>query len=376
MDQISQLLTFVVPFLLILTVVVFVHEYGHYWVARRNGVRIETFSVGFGQELFGKTDKHGTRWKFSAIPLGGYVKMLGDADAASATVDAEAARETDSFPAKSVWQRMAIVVAGPAANFIFAILAMTILFSVSGRPFTPAEIGEVLPDSPAAEAQLLPGDRITAVDGVDVESFQDLQGIVQTRPDNELVFTLDRDGATLDVPITPALETIEDRFGNEHRVGLIGIRPAGMAITEYRRSNPVTALGEATAETGRMIVGTLKALGEIIVGSRGTEELGGPLRIAQMSGEVAKDGLMPAIYFTAILSINLGLINLFPIPMLDGGHLVLYTIEAARGRPLTERSQEIAFRVGLAMVLSLMVLATWNDLVQLNVIEFFTGLVS
>jgi len=364
---------YIIPFLIILSVVVFVHEYGHYWVARRNGVRVEVFSIGFGPELLGFNDKHGTRWKLSAIPLGGFVKMLGDADETSARPDATTSREPDSFPAKSVLQRMAIVGAGPAANFLFAIVVLSILFVFSGRPFTPAVVGEVTAGSPAAAAGLEPGDRISAVDGAEVDSFESLQGMVRDQAEVPLAFTIERDGEVFEVTVTPALNEIEDRFGNTHRVGLVGISRSGV---EFRRSNPGMAVFEATSETVRMVTATLGALGEMIVGSRGTEELGGPLRIAQMSGTIAQDGLVPAIWFTAVLSINLGLINLFPIPMLDGGHLVLYTIEAARGRPLGERSQEMAFRVGLAMVLTLMIFATWNDLVQMNIIKFFTDLIS
>ena len=244
---------------------------------------------------------------------------------------------------------------------------------MSGRPYTPAVVAEVRDGSPAQAAGLLAGDRIVEVDGIEVESFQDLQEVVRPQAEVALLFTVERDAERFDVTVTPALEEIEDRFGNFHRVGLIGI--SSNAI-EFRTSGPTAAVYEAVVETGKMVVGTLGALGEMIVGSRSAEELGGPLRIAQMSGEIAQDGIVPAIWFTAVLSINLGLINLFPIPMLDGGHIVLYTIEAARGRPLTERSQEIAFRVGLAMVLSLMVFATWNDLVHLDVIEFVTGLIS
>jgi regulator of sigma E protease len=372
--MLASALQYIVPFLVVLTVVVFVHEFGHYWVARRNGVRVETFSVGFGPELLGRTDAHGTRWKFSLVPLGGYVKMLGDADAASATVDLSRARDPESFPAKSVWQRMAIVFAGPAANFLFAIVALALLFAISGRPFTPAEVGTVQPDSPAQAAGLQPGDRILAVDGDEIASFEQLQGVVRASAGRTLLFAVDRAGERLELPVTPALRDVEDQLGNTHKVGLIGVSPA--ARMEFRRSSPVAAVVDAVRETGAMIGGTLVALGEMVTGQRGTEELGGPLRIAQMSGQIASNGLVPVIWFTAVLSINLGLINLFPIPMLDGGHLVLYGIEAARGRPLTERSQEIAFRFGLAMVLTLMVFATWNDLVHLNVIDFFAGLIS
>jgi regulator of sigma E protease len=373
MDLLASVGTYVIPFLIILSVVVFVHELGHYLIARWNGVRVQVFSIGFGPELFGINDRAGTRWKVSALPLGGYVKMHGDADASSSTIDLSARPDPDSFPAKSVWQRMAIVVAGPLANFVFAIIALALLFATVGRPFTPAEVGEVQPDSPAAVAGLMPGDRILAVNGEPIESFEELQIVVRGRPAETLTFTIERAGESLDVAVTPRLTEIEDRFGNIHRIGLIGVSRSGV---EFRRTDPVFALVEGASETARLIGGTLYALGEMIVGSRTTEELGGPLRIAQMSGEIAKDGAVPMIWFTAVLSINLGLINLFPIPMLDGGHLLMYAIEGVRGRPLTERSQEVAFRFGLVLVITLMMVATWNDLVQLNVIEFFKGLVS
>jgi regulator of sigma E protease len=373
MDLLSGFGTYVVPFLLVLSVVVFVHEFGHFWVARRNGVRVDVFSVGFGPELVGFTDRTGTRWKVSALPLGGYVKMHGDADATSSTIDLSALPDPDSFPAKSVWQRMAVVAAGPLANFAFAIAVLAVLFATMGRPVTPAEVGEVQADGAAAAAGLTPGDRIVAVDDEPLESFEDLQVLVRDQPGAELTFTIERDGETLDVVVVPRETQIEDRFGNVHRIGMIGISRTGV---EFHRSNPLLAVVEGTTETFRIVGGTLHALGEMVVGSRTTDELGGPLRIAQMSGEIAKDGLVPVIWFTAVLSINLGLINLFPIPMLDGGHLVMYVVEVVRGRPLTERMQEVAFRFGLAVVLTLMVFATWNDLVQLEVVEFFKGLAS
>jgi regulator of sigma E protease len=373
MDVISAIATYLIPFLIILSAVVFVHELGHYLVARRAGVRIDVFSIGFGPELFGFNDRAGTRWKFSALPLGGYVKMHGDADPTSSTVDLTAKPDPDSFPSKTVWQRMAIVAAGPIANLLFAIVVLGVLFATVGRPFTPAVVGEVQADSAAAAAGLLPGDRIVAVDQEPLASFEQLQGIVRGQPDVPLTFAIERDGQSMEVVVTPRETAIEDRFGQIHRIGLIGVSRSGV---EFKRSNPLLALAEGGVETYRLITGTLHALGQIVVGSRTTEELGGPLRIAQMSGEIAKDGVVPVIWFTAVLSINLGLINLFPIPLLDGGHLVMYAIEALRGRPLTERSQEVAFRFGLIVVLSLMVFATWNDLVQLHVIEFFKGLVS
>lgn len=373
MEFLSGLGGYVIPFLFVLTIVVFVHEFGHYYIARINGVRVEAFSIGFGRELFGFFDKHGTRWKFCLIPLGGYVKMLGDADAASTTVDAEAAKAEDSFPAKTVAQRAAIVFAGPGANFVFAIIVLSLLFIFSGRPFTPAIVTDVRDGSPAAVAGVLPNDRIRSVDGQAVESFEDLQGIVQGQPEVALNFSIERDERMLDIVVTPELDVITDRFGSEHKVGLIGISSSSR---EIRPVDPLRAVGAAVEETWAMISGTFRVLWDMLIGARSADDLGGPLRIAQISGDVAQHGFVAMFNLIAILSINLGLINLFPIPMLDGGHLVLYTIEAARGRPLTERSQEIAFRIGLAMVMTLMVFATWNDLVHLDVIENLTSLFS
>jgi len=365
-EIVSLILQYLVPFLIILSVVVFVHEFGHYWVARRNGVRVEVFSIGFGPELFGWTDSHGTRWKLSVVPLGGYVRMRGEEEGPAA---AGGELPPDSFPAKSVWQRMAIVAAGPAANVLLAIVIFAGFFAFVGKPYAPAVVGDVLPESPAAEAGLLPGDRILAVDGEPVTSFEDLQRIVRESPGVPLVFTVERDGQVLELTVVPELGEVETPLGRV-RIGLIGVTSRGL---EYRRFGPATALMEAVVETGRMMAATLQAIGQMIAGTRGTEELGGPLRIAQMSGEVARQGVLPAVWFAAVLSLNLGLINLFPIPMLDGGHLLLYVIEAVRGRPLSERAQEIAFRIGLAVVFTLMVFAFFNDLRQLGLFELLTG---
>jgi regulator of sigma E protease len=377
MEFLSGLWTYVIPFLVVLTVLVFVHELGHYWVARRNGVRIETFSIGFGPELFGRTDKTGTRWKFSAIPLGGYVKMFGDADAASTPSGAvrsmtPAEREV-SFFHKRLGQRAAIVAAGPIANFLFAIIGLTLLFSIYGQPFTPADIGSVQPESAAAQAGMLPGDVIVEVDGQAIERFEEVQQIVRFNQGTPLALVVERDGQRLPISVTPQVTTVTDRMGNSHTIGLLGIGRAGM---EYRRHDPLTALWQAGRETVNLTVGTLGAVGQMIGGSRGTEELGGPLRIAQMSGEVAQSGIVALVWFMAILSVNLGLINLFPIPMLDGGHLLFYAVEAIRGKPLGDRAQEYGFRIGLALVLTLMVFATWNDLVHLRVVDFFRDLIS
>ncbi|WP_158045666.1 RIP metalloprotease RseP [Skermanella pratensis] len=377
MEFLTGLWTYVIPFLVVLTVLVFVHELGHYWVARRNGVRIETFSIGFGPELFGRTDRAGTRWKFSAIPLGGYVKMFGDADAASTpsgAVRTMTPQERElSFFHKRLGQRAAIVAAGPIANFLFAIIGLTLLFSLYGQPYTPPDIGTVQEQSAAARAGILPGDVIVEIDGQPIERFEEVQQIVRFNQGTPLALVVERDGSRVPMSVTPEVTQITDRMGNTHSIGLLGIGRAGM---EYRRHDPLTALWQAGRETVNLTVGTLGAVGQMISGSRGTEELGGPLRIAQMSGEVAQSGVVALVWFMAILSVNLGLINLFPIPMLDGGHLLFYAVEAIRGKPLGDRAQEYGFRIGLALVLTLMVFATWNDLVHLRVVDFFRDLVS
>lgn len=377
MELFDTLWNYIIPFLIVLSILVFVHEYGHYLVARLCGVKIESFSFGFGPELFGRTDASGTRWKVSAVPLGGYVKMFGDANAASMpgkdVPDLSEAEKAVSFHHKPLGQRALVVAAGPAANFLFAIVVLAGLFTFFGQPFTPADIGEVQPDSAAAEAGLQPGDLIVAIDGTEIERFEQVQTIVQQAPGETLEIVVERDGELLALMATPEASTITDRFGNEHHIGLLGVSRMGI---DYRQHDPITAIWRASEETVRITLGTLSAVGQMIAGTRGTEEIGGPLRIAQMSGEVAQSGVVALIWFMAVLSVNLGLINLFPIPLLDGGHLLFYGFEFLRGKPLGERTQEYGFRIGLALVLTLMLFATWNDLVQMQVIEFFRGLVS
>lgn len=356
----------ILPFLAILTVIVFVHEMGHYLVARRNGVRIEVFSVGFGPELFGWSDSRGTRWKFSLIPLGGYVKMMGDANAASQPGAAEgltAEERAQTLAGRPLGQRAAIVAAGPIANFLLAIVLLAGLFWTTGQPYTPSLVAGVQPDSAAAAAGLQTDDRIVAVDGATIERFEDLQQIVRDRPGERLVLTVERGTETLELEAVPSRTTITDSFGNELVIGLLGINSAGV---EYRELSPWTAVIEAVSETASMTWATLEALGEMIAGTRAADQLGGPIRIAQMSGQVTTFGFGAVVFFMAVLSLNLGLINLFPVPMLDGGHLLFYAIEAVRGRPLSERAQEYGFRIGLALVLSLMLFATFNDLDHLG----------
>ncbi len=371
------IVTYVLPFLAILTILVFVHEMGHFLVARRNGVRVEVFSIGFGPELFGWTDRAKTRWKFSLIPLGGYVRMFGDANAASQPSGDQAeltAEEREvSFHCKRLGQKAWIVAAGPLANFLFAIVLLAGLFATVGQPFTPPVVGDVVPDSAAAKAGIMPGDRFVELDGSSIERFEDVQQIIRQNPERPVEVVVERDGREVVLSAVPTLTELTDNFGNKQTIGLLGVTRSGV---EYAKYDPFTALWRASRETAYLSVGTLQAVGQIIIGARSTEELGGPLRIAQMSGQVAETGIVTVIWFMAVLSINLGLINLFPIPMLDGGHLLFYGIEAARGRPLGERAQEYGFRIGLALVFSLIVFVTWNDLVHLQVFDFLRGLVT
>jgi regulator of sigma E protease len=376
MDILTGFASYIVPFLIVLTVLVFVHELGHYLVARRNGVRVDVFSIGFGPELFGWTDRAGTRWKFSAVPLGGYVKMFGDADAASTPDSGRVATMSEeeravSFQHKRLGQRAAVVAAGPAANVLFAIVVLWGLFATVGHPFPPAEVGEVMTGSPAAEAGFRSGDEIVAVDGEPVQRFAQLSMMVRQSEGEPLTVQLLRDGERIALEVTPRVaDTVTAEDGTEVPLYQVGIA----APTD---SYGVLESGVlAVTETGTLTWMTLSAVGEMIVGDRGTEELGGPIRIAQISGDVAQIGIVALVWFMAILSINLALINLFPIPMLDGGHLLFYAIEATLGKPLGERAQEYGFRIGLALVLTLMVFATWNDLVQLRVVDFLTDMIS
>ncbi len=360
-------------FVLVLTVVVFVHELGHFYIARRNGVRCQAFSIGFGPELFGYTDKLGTRWKFSLIPLGGYVKMFGEAETMQAmeggseeptTRELTPEEKAVSFKHKSIGQRAAIVFAGPAINFLFAVLVFWIMFMTVGRPVTEPVIGQVVEGSAAAEAGLLIQDRVKSIDGRAIARFEDIRGIVPLSDGGPMILVIDRDGREMTLTITPRMSDEVDGLGNQQKRYVLGIAASG----ESSRAvilNPVDAFTTSVGQTYEVVEGTMIAMGQMIAGTRGTEDMGGPVRIAQYSGQAAKTGFVGFMAFVAILSINLGLINLFPVPMLDGGHLLFYAIEAVRGRPLSERAQEWGLRVGLALVGALMIFVTWNDIVHL-----------
>lgn len=365
------LIGYIVPFLFVLTIVVFFHELGHFLVARWCGVRVLTFSLGFGPELFGFNDRHGTRWKVSAIPLGGYVKFFGDESEAStpSTETLKAMSEEErkgSFHHKSVGRRAAIVAAGPVANFILAIVIFGCLFTFFGKPITSARVDSIQAGSAAASAGFQTGDIITAIDGKTIETFTDMQRIVSTNAGNALQFTVKRGEGTIALTATPELREIKDSFNNAHKVGILGITRstvAGEAATE--RVNPATGLWLGVKETWFVAKTTLVYIGDVFTRRASADQVGGPIRIAQISGQVATFGLSALIHLAAVLSVSIGLLNLFPVPMLDGGHLLFYLVEAVRGRPLSEKSQEMGFRVGLALVLMLMVFATYNDILHL-----------
>ncbi|MCC0016387.1 MAG: RIP metalloprotease RseP [Rhodobiaceae bacterium] len=370
----SSLLGYVLPFLFVLTIVVFFHELGHFLVARWCGVKVDAFSIGFGPELFGWNDKHGTRWRVAALPLGGYVRFHGDDNPASAA-DSEALAAMGeeerkvSFHGKPLAQRAAIVAAGPIANFILAIVIFTGLFSIVGQYVTPARVDTVQAGSAAERAGIMVGDLVVSIDGHHVESFADLQRIVSGSAGKDLMIALDRGGERVEVTATPDLREIEDRFGNAHSVGILGISrqtdEADVTLVTY--SLPEAAW-RGVKETWFVIDRTLSFIGGMVTGRDDASQLGGPIRIAQISGDVAQVGFGALISLTAILSVSIGLLNLFPIPMLDGGHLLFYAVEAVRGRPLSERVMEMSFRIGLALVLMLMLFATWNDLTNLKVL--------
>lgn len=459
-DFIYWLLSYVVPFLAVLTVIVFVHEMGHYLVARWNGVAIQTFSIGFGRELFGWDDRHGTRWRISAIPLGGYVRFVGDMNAASAPDDDVIANASPDlaprlFANKNVWQRIAVVAAGPIANVILTFLILYALLLGYGRYTTapvvrevvagsvaeaagiqagdiissvdgyqvrgyedfnrlvatsperqvtieleranqrktillvpdsvestdrfgnnqrigdigvypyvvPPVVGEVLADSVAEKAGIEPGDRFVSVDGIPVQNFQDFQRLVVARPEQKVSLLFERAGQTQAIELVPQAVEVEDGKGDMQRVGRIGIRPAdpeALEMTLYR-PGPVEAVGMTFEEIRFIVQRTAAFLGDFFVGRGDVEQLGGPVKVAKVSGQVATLGIVALINLTALLSLNIGIFNLLPVPMLDGGHLMYYLVEAVRGRPLSMRVQEIGFRIGFALVLSLMVFTLFND---------------
>ena len=366
-------LAYIVPFLFVLTIVVFFHELGHFYAARRCGVRVEVFSVGFGRAIASWHDKHGTEWKIGWLPLGGYVKFFGDENEASAP-DAEKLKELpddargDTLFFKPLWQRAIVVAAGPVANFILAIIIFASLYTLLGQRITDPVIGTVVENSAADRAGLKTGDLITAIDGDEVTTFSQVRRLVTVSAGVPLDFSVERGGVDLLLTATPDRVLEVDRFGNEYHVGRLGVSVnADENTIRHERYNPITALWMGVEESYFIIEQTFVVLGRIIMGRESAESLGGPIRIAQLSGQTATLGFVALINLTAVLSVSIGLINLFPIPMLDGGHLAFYAYEAVFGKPMSERAQEIGMRIGLSMVMMLFIFVTWNDLARLDV---------
>ena len=350
----------VLAFICAIGPLVFFHELGHYLVARMFGVGAETFSIGFGREIGGWTDKRGTRWKIGWLPLGGYVRFVGDEDRAGEGEGTSVAQRPDSFAGKPVWKRFLIVLAGPMANFLLAITIFAAIFGTVGIPRASHVVGMVAPDSAAAAAGIAPGDRIVAIGGERIETLQDIRRTVLMRPGEQVRLVVERDGRRQPLLVTVGVHEEQDSFGRKHRIGLLGVSPPDRPVIVHP---PAYALVPLAAEhTVNVIEMTVRGIYQIVTGTRSAKEIGGPLRIAQVAGEQASLGFLDFVWLTAFVSINLGFINLLPVPMLDGGHLLFYSVEAVRRRPVSVRAQEWAFRGGLALLLALLLFTTVNDL--------------
>ncbi len=366
--SLTGILQVALAFLVVLVVVVFIHELGHFLVARWCGVKVTTFSIGFGKEIFGFYDRYGTRWRFAWVPLGGYVKFMDDENAASqpssdALEQMTPEEKAGSFHHKPLWQRAAVVAAGPFANFILAIFIFSLWFSFYGVRSLEPRVESVLPESAAAAAGFTKGDLIVAINNEEITSFADVQRHVMTSGGRELVFNVDRKGQQLSLAVEPRLSVKKDIGGGDIKTFLIGVKPviSDEAMT-VRHPGPAEAVALGCERTWVIITTTLTYLGDVVIGRQPADQLGGPVRIADLAGKVAKNSWQDLIFLTAFISVSIGLINLFPIPLLDGGHLLFYALEAIRRKPLSETSQEIGFRIGMAVVLSLMIFATYNDL--------------
>ena len=365
------LVGYLVPFLFVLTIVVFFHELGHFLVARWCGIKVLVFSIGFGPEIVGFYDRYGTRWKISAVPLGGYVKFFGDDNAASVPDHAAAAgmseaEKQDSFIHKPVGSRAAVLAAGPIANFILAIAIFAVIFMTIGKQTTTARVDAVQPGSAAQSAGFKPGDLVIAINGEKIDSFAEMQRIVSVSAGTPINVEVERGGVHVTIKAVPELKELKDNFGNVHRIGVLGIsRSMAPGDIKTQKAGPLSAIVMGAQETWFVVDRTLSYIGGVFAGREAADQLGGPIRIAQVSGQVATAGFVALIHLTAVLSVSIGLLNLFPIPLLDGGHLLFYGIEAARGKPLSERAQEVGFRIGLAIVVMLMIFATFNDILHL-----------
>ena len=363
------LLITLVGFALVLGPLVFIHEFGHYLAGRMLGVRADVFSIGFGKELLGWTDRRGTRWKLSVLPLGGYVQFAGDSNPAGQPsaewLSLSADERASTLQGRALWQRALIVVAGPVTNLVLAVLILSGFAFAYGTIIVPPVIGLVAPGTVAEKAGLKSGDRIVSLNGAPIAGFLDIRMAVMQHPGERMDVVLDRAGHRMTLGLTPAKRVETDRFGNSQASGFLGIAPSPASI-ERRPLGPIGALGEGLSETRDIIGMTITGIQQIVTGRRDTRELGGPIKIAKYSGEQLVSGWQSFVGFIALISINLGFINLLPIPVLDGGHLALFLAEAIRRKPISLRAQELAFGTGLALVVALMLFVTFNDVSSLK----------
>ena len=370
MDWMVNIFYYIIPFIVLLGILVFVHEFGHFLIARLCGVQVTDFSIGFGKQLWGFTDKHNTNWKICAVPLGGYCQFLGDADAASANSD-EAVKELSeedkkkAFPFQNPWKKLAIVLGGPGFNYLFAILIFMFMFALLGKMNFPPVVGEVIEGGAAQKAGIMVDDRILEVNGKKVDNFSDITTEVSLSVENTAQVKLKRGDQIIDLSVV--LETLEvEANGQKSKRPMLGIKSKNTMEIDHQKMSWGQAFVEACGETWRITEGTLRGVGQMITGKRGSEDLGGIIRIAEMSGDISKkNGWLDFVAFMALLSINLGLINLFPIPVLDGGHVVIFLIEIVSRREINPKVKENLFKAGFALIVALMLFATWNDVVHL-----------
>jgi regulator of sigma E protease len=377
------MLSYILPFIALIVVVVFIHEYGHYYFAKRYGVGVTDFSIGFGKEMFGWNDKSGTRWKVCVIPLGGYVKFFGDRNVYSQADNDKIIKEYSKedqdklFVLKPLYQRALVVFGGPLANFLLAILIFFSVYTFFGKDFTPAVINEVQKDSPAMVAGLKDNDIVVSIDGNEVTSIMDVSKYIMMSTDEFINFTVNRFDQDLTFRVKPNIVEGEDNLGNKISKRMVGIKlGAYNNEVNHVKLGPTKALFYAVNEVYYVSTSSLKYIGSMLTGNGDTSQLGGPIRIAKISGQVAEFGILPFISLMAYISISLGLINLFPIPMLDGGHLMFYGIEKVLGRPLSQKTQEGFFRIGMFLLLSLMFFTTFNDLKDVGLFKFFNNYIS
>jgi regulator of sigma E protease len=377
------MLSYILPFIVLIVIVVFIHEYGHYYFAKRFGVGVTDFSIGFGKEMFGWNDKSGTRWKVCVIPLGGYVKFFGDRNVYSQADNEKITKEYSKedqdklFVLKPLYQRALIVFGGPLANFLLAILIFFSVYTFVGKDFTPAEINEVQKDSPAMVAGLKDNDIIVSIDGNEVTSIMEVSKFIMMSTDEFINFTVNRYDEDLNFRVKPKIVDGKDNLGNKISKRMVGIKlGAYNNEVNHVKLGPAKALFYAVNEVYYVSTSSLKYIGSMLTGKGDSSQLGGPIRIAKISGQVAEFGILPFISLMAYISISLGLINLFPIPMLDGGHLMFYGIEKVLGRPLSQKTQEGFFRIGMFLLLSLMLFTTFNDLKDVGLFKFFNNYIS